>query len=71
MRREMGVGQYLFTLGSVSKLSRLAPVPLPAGTRLGSNAREFEIAFATFEQIRVALPELAMTLDLHHRHAVT
>ena len=30
------------------------------------HAREFEIAFATFEQIRVAFPELAMTLDLHH-----
>lgn len=63
MRRETGVGQYFVTLGFVSKLSRLAPVPLPAGTRLG-NAREFEIAFATFDQIRVAFPELAMTLDL-------
>ena len=68
MRRETGVGQYLVTLGSVSKLGRFAPVPLPAGTRPGS-AREFEIAFATFEQIRVAFPELAMTLDLHHPHA--
>ena len=68
MHRERGVGQYLVTLGSVSKLSRLAPVPLPAGTRLG-NAREFEIAFATFEQIRVAFPEVAMTLDPHHPHA--
>ena len=42
-------------------------MPLSAGTKLGTH-REFEIAFATFEQIRVAFPELAMTLDLHHPH---
>jgi hypothetical protein len=29
---------------------------------------EFEIAFATLEQIRVAFPELAMTLDPHYPH---
>jgi len=32
-----GVGLYFGTLGSVSKLSRLAPMPLPAGTKLDTH----------------------------------
>jgi hypothetical protein len=62
-----GAGPYLVTVGSVSKLTRLAPTPLPAGTKLGTHEK-FEIALTTFEQILVAFPELVMTLDLHHPH---
>ena len=64
MRRDSGVGPHFVTLGSVSKLSRLAT----ARRHKLRHEREFEIAFATFEQIRVAFPELAMTLVLHHPH---
>ena len=49
----------------MSKLTRLAPYAT-ARRHKTRHAREFEIAFATFEQIRVAFPELAMTLDHHH-----
>ena len=51
----------------MSKLSQLTPYPTTRRHK-PRHAQEFEIAFATFEQIRVAFPELAVTVDLYHPH---
>src|SRR3984893_4574867 len=65
--REPGFGPYFVTLGSVSKLSRLAPMPLPAGTKLGTHENS-RLHLPHSSRFAWHFPELAMTLDLHHPH---